>query len=93
MITPIACAKVTSPALTKPITVRMAAVEDWISDGEDHARRDGAEPAGDEPLERAAQRVAREILQAFGEVVDPEQEHAEPTEQRHDGGGVHRARL
>ncbi len=28
MIIPIACGKVTSPALTKPMTVRMAAVED-----------------------------------------------------------------
>ena len=28
MMTPIACGKVTSPALTKPMTVRVAAVED-----------------------------------------------------------------
>src|SRR5215468_1221147 len=30
MMTPIACENVTSPALTKPMTVRMAAVEDWM---------------------------------------------------------------
>jgi hypothetical protein len=30
-IIPIACEKATSPALTKPMTVRMAAVEDWIT--------------------------------------------------------------
>src|SRR5262245_43483570 len=30
-IIPIACEKVTSPALTKPMTVRIAAVEDWIT--------------------------------------------------------------
>jgi hypothetical protein len=31
MIIPTACVKVTSPALTKPMTVRMAAVEDCIT--------------------------------------------------------------
>src|SRR5215468_459391 len=30
MMTPIACENVTSPALTKPMTVRIAAVEDWM---------------------------------------------------------------
>ena len=30
-MTPIACGRVTSPALTKPMTVRLAAVEDWIA--------------------------------------------------------------
>jgi hypothetical protein len=30
-ITPIAWGRVTSPALTKPMTVRLAAVEDWIA--------------------------------------------------------------
>ena len=30
MITPIDCANVIRPALTKPMTVRMAAVDDWI---------------------------------------------------------------
>ena len=43
---------------------------------------DGAESAGDEPLERAAERVARQSLQAFGEMVDAEQEEAEPTQDR-----------
>jgi hypothetical protein len=31
MITPTACAKVTNPALTKPITVNVVAVEDCIA--------------------------------------------------------------
>src|SRR5262247_1295628 len=31
MVIPIACENVTRPALTKPITVRMVAVEDWIA--------------------------------------------------------------
>ena len=30
-MTPIACGRVTNPALTKPMTVRLAAVEDWIA--------------------------------------------------------------
>jgi hypothetical protein len=30
-MTPIAWGRVTSPALAKPITVRLAAVEDWIA--------------------------------------------------------------
>lgn len=49
---------------------------------------DRAEAAGNERLERAAQRVARKTLQAFGEVVDPEQEQAQSTQEFHDGGGV-----
>src|SRR5262249_61436077 len=31
IVIPIACEKVTRPALTKPITVRIVAVEDWIA--------------------------------------------------------------
>jgi hypothetical protein len=31
MMTPTACANVTSPALTKPMTVNVVAVEDWIA--------------------------------------------------------------
>jgi hypothetical protein len=30
-MTPIACGRVTNPALTNPMTVRLAAVEDWIA--------------------------------------------------------------
>jgi hypothetical protein len=44
-------------------------------------------------LQRAPQRVARESLQAFGEMVDSEQEQAESTQERYDGRGIHRLRL
>jgi hypothetical protein len=44
VIIPTACVKVTSPALTKPITVRMAAVDDCIR-GEKGTRDDGTEAA------------------------------------------------
>ena len=72
--------------------------EDGCGGGLNHRREertgsDRAEAAGDEPLERAAQRVAREALQAFGEVVDSEQEQAEPTQERYGGGGIHGLRL
>src|SRR5262249_12312268 len=43
-----------------------------------------------EPLESAAERIARETLEALGEVVDPEQEQPEPAQERHGRGGVHR---
>ena len=55
---------------------------------EQHAGHDRAETAADQPLQGAAQRVARETLQAFGEVVDPEQEQAQSTHERYGGGGV-----
>ena len=45
--------------------------------------------AGNEPLERAAQGVSREPLQAFGEVVDSEQEQAQSTQKVDGGGGIH----
>jgi hypothetical protein len=44
--------------------------------------------AADQPLERAPQRLPRKAFQAFGKVVDAEQEQAEPTHQRDGGGGV-----
>src|SRR5262249_61393407 len=37
---------------------------------EEHAGCDGAESAGNESLERAAQRLARKTLETFSEVVD-----------------------
>jgi hypothetical protein len=48
-----------------------------------------AEPAGNESLERAAQRVARETFETFGEVVDTEQEQAQSTQERYGSGGIH----
>jgi hypothetical protein len=44
-------------------------------------------------LQRAPERVAGESLQAFGEVVDSEQEQAESTQERYGGRGIHRLRL
>jgi hypothetical protein len=40
-----------------------------------------------------AERVARQSLQAFGEVVDSEQEQTQSTQERHRGRGIHRLRL
>src|SRR5262249_54369761 len=57
----------------------------------DHARRDRADAPGDQPRERAAQRVAGEILEPLGEVMDAEQEHPEPADQLEDRARVHRA--
>ena len=54
MIIPTACEKVTSPALTKPMTVRIAAVEDSITAVKSAPDATAPESAGNEPLERAA---------------------------------------
>src|SRR5262249_62038380 len=48
-----------------------------------------AEPASNEPLERAAKRIARKPFQTFGEMVDSEQEQAQSTQERYHGGGIH----
>src|SRR5262249_43530734 len=61
--------------------------------GEKGTRYDGTEAARYEPLQRAAKRIARESLQAFGEMVDSEQEKTESTQERNGGGGIHRSRL
>jgi hypothetical protein len=68
--------------------------EDGRSGGLDHRREERtgcnrAESTGNEPLERAAERVARQTLHAFGEVVDSEQEQAQATQERDHGGSVH----
>ena len=47
---------------------------------EERAECHRAESAGNESLERAAQRVAGKAFQTFGEVVDSEQEQAESTQ-------------
>jgi len=60
---------------------------------EDGTGNDGTEAARYEALHCAAERVARESLQAFGEVVDSEQEQTESTQERHCGRGIHRLRL
>src|SRR5262249_25029702 len=57
--------------------------------GEKGTRDDGAEAARHEPLQRAANRIARESLQTFGEMVDSEQEQAESTQKRYGGVGIH----
>src|SRR5262249_22676882 len=56
---------------------------------EERAGDDRAEPAGDEPLERAPQRIAREALQTLAEVMDAQPEHAQPAEKGYDGSGIH----
>src|SRR5262249_22230387 len=60
--------------------------------GEDGTRDDGAEAARHEPLQRTPERVAGESFEAFGEVMDSEQEQAESTQDRYGGGGIHRLR-
>jgi hypothetical protein len=55
---------------------------------EERAGRNRAESAGNEPLERAAQGVARKTFQTFGEVVDAEQEQADSTQELDDDGGI-----
>jgi hypothetical protein len=52
-----------------------------------------AQPAGNEPLERTAQRVARKSFQTFGEMVDSEQEQTQSTKERYDNGDIHGLRL
>jgi hypothetical protein len=59
-------------------------------DREDRTRHDRAQSAGNERLQRTAQRIAGKTLETFGEVVDPEQEQAQSTHERHGGEGVHR---
>jgi hypothetical protein len=56
---------------------------------EERAGCNCAESAGNEPLERAAQGVARKAFQAFGEVVDAEQEQADSTQELYDDSGIH----
>jgi hypothetical protein len=56
---------------------------------EERAGCNRAEPAGNEPLERATQGIARKPLQTFGEMVDSEQEQAQSTQQCYCGGGIH----
>src|SRR4029077_3585622 len=51
---------------------------------------DRTEAARHKPLQCAAERVACESLQAFGEVVDSKQEQTESTQERHGGRGIHR---
>jgi len=60
-MTPTAWEKLTKPALTKPMTVSVVAVEDWIATVK-RTRYDRAQSAADERLQRAAQRVARKTL-------------------------------
>src|SRR5262249_48915515 len=55
---------------------------------EERAGCDCAESAGNEPLERAAQGVARKPFQTFGEVVDAEKEQANPTQELYHDVGV-----
>ena len=62
MMTPIACEKVSRPALTKPITVRMAAVEDWTNAVKTGTGQDRAQASGNEPQEGLPQGIAREVL-------------------------------
>jgi hypothetical protein len=59
----------------------------------DRAGKNRAESAGHEPLERVAERVARQTLQALGEVVDSEQEQAQSTQEHYSGGTIHGLRL
>src|SRR6516164_1661970 len=69
-ITPTACWKLTKPALTKPMTVSVVAVEDWLATVTRAPENHRAQSAGDEGLQGAAQRVAGKALQALGEVMD-----------------------
>jgi hypothetical protein len=69
-ITPTACSKLTKPALTKPMTVSVVAVEDWLATVTRAPENHRAQSAGDEGLQGAAQRVAGKALQALGEVMD-----------------------
>jgi hypothetical protein len=61
--------------------------------GEDSAREHSTEAARHESLQSAAKRIARESFQAFGKMVNSEQEQAESTQERYGGGGIHRLRL
>src|SRR5262249_7641020 len=56
---------------------------------EERAGGDGAVAGGNEPLERATQRVARKTLETFGEVVDSEQEQPDSTRELYDDRGAH----
>jgi len=56
---------------------------------EERAREDGAQTTGHELLKGAPQRIAGGALHAVGEMVDAEKEQAQPTEETHDGGGIH----
>ena len=87
-MTPTACEKVTRPALTKPITVSVVAVEDWIATVKSAPDTIALNRPPTIVLKHAAQRVAGEALEAFGKMVDPEQEQAEPTHDSDRGGGV-----
>jgi hypothetical protein len=89
MIAAMACENVMSPAPTKPMSVRIAAVEDWTS-----AVKTAPESSADR-RRRAFGRAAgrRRVLQTLGEVVDPEQRQAQSTQDGHGGGGVQNVAL
>ena len=79
VIIPTACVKVTSPALTKPMTVRMAAVEDCITAVKMAPETTALKRPDTSRCNAAPERVAREPPQAFGEMMDSEQEQPEST--------------
>lgn len=56
---------------------------------EDRTGCDGAEAPGNQPLQRATQRVARQTLHTFGEMVDAKQEQAQSTQELYGRGGIH----
>jgi len=81
---PAACENVSNPALTKPMTVRIAAVEDCTSAVKttpDAMTLNRPEIS----LWSASQGVARKILKAVSEVMDSKQEQAETTEDGYGG--------
>ena len=71
-MTPTACEKVTNPALTKPMTVSVAAVEDWIATVKSAPDTTALNRPATSLWSAPRSEVTRETFEAFGEMMDPE---------------------